>query len=57
MRTLKILAVDDHQLILKGYQYTFADINPAKYNINLTTANSYQKAKELIESNIFDVAF
>ncbi|MDO6491504.1 MAG: response regulator [Cellulophaga sp.] len=57
MRTLKILAVDDHQLILKGYQYTFADINPAKYNINLTTAGSYQKAKQLIESNIFDVAF
>lgn len=57
MRTLKILAVDDHQLILKGYQYTFSSINPAKYNINLTIANSYQKAKQLIESNIFDVAF
>jgi len=57
MRTLKILAVDDHQLILKGYKYTFADINPAKYNINLTTASSYLEAKQLIETNVYDVAF
>ncbi|MCK0156602.1 response regulator [Cellulophaga sp. F20128] len=57
MKTLNILAVDDHQLILKGYKYTFADINPAKYNINLTTASTYLDAKQLIETNVYDVAF
>ena len=51
MKTLRILAVDDHEMTMLGYKFILERIVFDNYNILVDTANSYEAGKEKIEDS------
>ena len=52
MNTLRILAVDDHEMTTLGYKYILEDNPVGGYNIQMDTAKDYDSAKEKLERSI-----
>ncbi len=48
---IRILAVDDHEMIVLGYKYTIEGCDFEKYKVTVNIAPSYQEGKEEIESS------
>ena len=57
MRSINILAVDDHELIIRGYELVMQYISINKFNLKLDTANDYDSAIKLLDNNFYDIAF
>lgn len=49
MKSIRILAVDDHEMTILGYKYILEDIDFTDYSIHVDIANSYDLGKEKIE--------
>ncbi|WP_394748583.1 response regulator [Spongiimicrobium salis] len=53
MRDLRILAVDDHEMIAIGYKYILEDIKFEDYRIlQMETVNSFERGKQKIEASV-----
>lgn len=52
METLRILAIDDHEMTMLGYKFILEDIDFEGYNIIVDTANTYEAGKKLIEDSV-----
>lgn len=52
MKTLRILAVDDHEMTTLGYKYILEDNPVGGFNIQMDTAKDYDSAKEKLERSI-----
>lgn len=52
MTTLRILAVDDHEMTTIGYKYILEDASFEKYTVQVDTAKSFVLAKERIEESV-----
>lgn len=61
MKTLRILAIDDHEMTMLGYKFILEGIKFDGYNIIVDTATSYQTGKKLIEDSVntfqYDILF
>lgn len=57
MRSINILAVDDHELIIRGYELVLQYISINKFTLKLDTANDYDSAIKLLDNNFYDIAF
>ena len=61
MKTLRILAIDDHEMTMLGYKFILESINFDGYNIIVDTATSYHAGKKLIEDSVstfqYDILF
>ncbi|MEE9363376.1 MAG: histidine kinase [Cellulophaga sp.] len=61
MKTIRILAVDDHEMIMMGYKYILEDINFNDFTIHVETANTFELGKRKIEDSVtsfkYDVLF
>lgn len=53
--SLKILFVDDHDMILEGYNTSLR--NCKEYNLDINVANNIDNAHELIQTKNYDIAF
>ncbi|MCM4169721.1 Response regulator protein VraR [Arenibacter antarcticus] len=51
MRTLRILAVDDHEMITMGYKYLLEAAEFEDFGIRVETANTYEIGKQKIEDS------
>ncbi len=49
MRTIRILAVDDHEMTTLGYKFILEDADFKEFNVVVETAKSYSEAKEKID--------
>jgi len=52
MNTLRILAVDDHEMTTLGYKYILEDQPVGGYTIQMDSAKDYNSAKEKLERSI-----
>ncbi|MCR9262850.1 MAG: response regulator transcription factor [Flavobacteriaceae bacterium] len=53
MNTLRILAIDDHEMTTLGYKFTLEAITLDDYDtIIVDTTNTYEEAKKLIEDSV-----
>ena len=52
MKTLRILAVDDHEMTTLGYKYILEDNPVGGYNVQMDSAKDYESAKEKLERSI-----
>jgi len=52
MKTLRILAVDDHEMTTIGYKYILEDINFHEFKIWVDTAKSFERGKQKIENSL-----
>ena len=61
MKTLRILAIDDHEMTMLGYKFILEGIDFEGHNIIVDTATSYQTGKKLIEDSVntfrYDILF
>lgn len=61
MKTLRILAIDDHEMTMLGYKFILEGIEFEGHNIIVDTATSYQTGKKLIEDSVntfqYDILF
>ena len=61
MKTLRILAVDDHEMTMLGYKFILERIVFDNHNIIVDTANSYEAGKQKIEESVhsfkYDIIF
>ena len=61
MKTLRILAVDDHEMTMLGYKFILERIVFDDHNIIVDTANTYDAGKQKIEESMhsfkYDVIF
>jgi len=61
MKTLRILAIDDHEMTMLGYKFILENIDFEGYNIIVDTANTYESGKKLIEDSVnsfsYDILF
>ena len=48
MKTLRILAIDDHEMTMLGYKFILEGIEFDGHNIIVDTATSYHTGKKLI---------
>lgn len=51
MRTLRILAVDDHEMITTGYKYLLEAAEFEDFGIKVETANTFETGKQKIEDS------
>ncbi|WP_047245180.1 response regulator [Maribacter thermophilus] len=49
MKTVRILAIDDHEMTTLGYKYILEDADFEDFNVKVEIAKSYDKGKEKIE--------
>lgn len=49
MKTVRILAIDDHEMTTLGYKYILEDADFKDFNVKVEIAKSYDKGKEKIE--------
>ena len=54
-KSLKILFVDDHDMILEGYKISLR--NCEEYSLNISTSNNIDDAYELLQTENFDIVF
>ena len=52
MKTLRILAIDDHEMTMLGYKFILENIEFEGYEIIVDTANTYEAGKKLIEDSV-----
>lgn len=52
MKTVRILAVDDHEMTTLGYKYILEDTEFKDFKITMDTAKSFEEAKQKIEDSI-----
>lgn len=52
MNTLRILAVDDHEMTTMGYKYILEDEPVGGYTIHMDTAKDYDSAKDKLERSV-----
>ncbi|MEM9001763.1 MAG: histidine kinase [Bacteroidota bacterium] len=52
MKTLRILAIDDHEMTMLGYKFILERIVFDDYNIIVDTANTYESGKQKIEESV-----
>ncbi|TAI49832.1 response regulator transcription factor [Flagellimonas allohymeniacidonis] len=61
MKTLRILAIDDHEMTMLGYKFILERIVFEGYSIIVDTANTYELGKKMIEDSInsfsYDILF
>ncbi len=61
MKTLRILAIDDHEMTMLGYKFILDRMVFDGHNIIVDTANSYELGKKMIEESVdsfkYDVLF
>lgn len=61
METLRILAIDDHEMTMLGYKFILERIVFDDYNIIVDTANTFELGKERIEESVnsfkYDIIF
>ena len=61
MKTLRILAVDDHEMTMLGYKFILERIVFDDHNIIVDTANTYEGGKQKIEESLhsfkYDIIF
>ena len=61
MKTLRILAIDDHEMTMLGYKFILERIVFDNYNIIVDTANSFELGKQKIEESVnsfkYDIIF
>ena len=51
MRTLRILTVDDHEMITTGYKYLLEAAELEEFQIKVETANTFEIGKQKIEDS------
>ena len=51
MKTLRILAVDDHEMITTGYKYLLEAAEFENFKVKVETANTYETGKQKIEDS------
>lgn len=52
MKTLRILAVDDHEMTTLGYKYILEDSPVGEYKVHMDMAKDYESAKEKLERSV-----
>ena len=57
LKTVHILAVDDHKLILRGYELVLQHISILKFKLKLDVASTFYDAIKLIDKNSYDIVF
>ena len=61
MKTLRILAIDDHEMTMLGYKFILERIVFDDHNIIVDTANTYDAGKQKIEESLhsfkYDIIF
>lgn len=61
MKTLRILAIDDHEMTMLGYKFILERVVFEGYSIIVDTANTYERGKKLIEDSVnsfkYDILF
>ncbi|WP_375324671.1 histidine kinase [Flagellimonas sp. GZD32] len=61
MDTLRILAIDDHEITMLGYKFILEGLKIEGYNIIVDTATTYESGKKLIEDSVnsfkYDILF
>ncbi|MGX1929092.1 histidine kinase [Flagellimonas sp. 2504JD4-2] len=61
MKTLRILAIDDHEMTMLGYKFILERIVFDGYSIIVDTANTFEQGKRLIEESVnsfkYDILF
>lgn len=61
MKTLRILAIDDHEMTILGYKFILERIVFDGYSIIVDTATSYDEGKRIIENSVssfkYDILF
>lgn len=61
MKTLRILAIDDHEMTMLGYKFILERVVFEGYSIIVDTANTYELGKRLIEESVdsfkYDILF
>jgi len=61
LKTLRILAIDDHEMTMLGYKFILERIVFDDYNIIVDTANTFELGKERIEESVnsfkYDIIF
>lgn len=61
MKTIRVLAVDDHEMTMLGYKFILERLNITDLNIILDTARSYEEGKQKIETSatsfLYDIIF
>ncbi|TXN35479.1 response regulator transcription factor [Flagellimonas hymeniacidonis] len=61
MKTLRILAIDDHEMTMLGYKFILERIVFEGYSIIVDTANTYELGRKMIEESVhsfqYDILF
>ena len=61
METLRILAIDDHEMTMLGYKFILEGIDLEGHHIIVDTATTYEAGKKLIEDSVhsfkYDILF
>lgn len=61
MKTLRVLAIDDHEMTMLGYKFILERITFDNYSIIVDTANSFEAGRKKIEDSvdlfIYDIIF
>lgn len=57
MKTVKILAVDDHEMTTLGYKFILEDTKFDGFKVHMDTAKSYEEAKEKIKEAAAGIAY
>ncbi|UII75622.1 histidine kinase [Flagellimonas sp. HMM57] len=61
MKTLRILAIDDHEMTMLGYKFILERIVFEGHSIIVDTANTYEMGRKLIEDSVnsfkYDILF
>lgn len=57
MKTIRILAVDDHEMTTMGYKFILEDTAFDDYKVLVDTAKSYEQAIEKIENSVNSFAY
>ncbi|MDX1365758.1 MAG: histidine kinase, partial [Arenibacter latericius] len=51
MKTLRILAIDDHEMITTGYKFLLEAAEFEEFTVKVETANTYEIGKQKIEDS------
>ncbi|QWX85505.1 response regulator [Cellulophaga sp. HaHaR_3_176] len=57
MKTIRILAVDDHIMTMLGYKYILEEADFDNFKVEMETANTFEKGKAIIEISKGELAF
>ncbi|MGB5818434.1 MAG: histidine kinase [Saonia sp.] len=52
MKTVRILAVDDHEMTTFGYKHILEDYDFKRFRVSVDTARSFDEAKQKIEASV-----